>query len=77
MATLKRFRILSLLVANMVAFGLLALTRPEVASGFVDACDEDTVPGCDCIRQPTPFLPVGCYDNLGDTHVCTDDYPCV
>ena len=73
-AVLKRFPVLCLVLANMVALGVLASTQPAVA-GNVDGCDEGEATGCGCL-DATVWYPSGCYDHAGVGMDCEDDGGC-
>ena len=68
MAVLKRFPVLCLVLANLVAIGVLASTQPAVAGG-VDGCDEDTASGCACLDVAV-WYPSGCYSHAGAIMAC-------
>ena len=67
--------VLCLLLANVLALGVLASTRPAVALG-VDGCDEDVLTGCDCGPAIEPWVGAGCFDNNGDQFHCEDQTAC-
>ena len=71
---LKRFPVLCLVLANMVALGVLASTQPAVA-GPVDGCDEDEASGCGCLDAAV-WYPSGCYSHYGEGKACEDGGGC-
>lgn len=75
---MKKLRIVFLVllaVGNAVLFMSLTSAPAVAAFGSVDACDEESVEGCDCGRETT-LSPAGCYPNLGQIHVCMDGVAC-
>ena len=66
--------VLGLLVANVVAFGVLTSARTATALGL-DACDETVETSCDCWGA-TVWYNAGCYSSWEDTLYCSSGAGC-
>jgi hypothetical protein len=59
----RRYPIQTLVLANLTALGILVGAGDVRAEGGVDACDEGSSEGCDCLCTEIPGLaPWGCYE---------------
>ena len=76
--TRGKLAVLCLLLANVIAFGVLASASPAAANPM-DECDEsgdwDEIFGCDCIAGGA-WRPTLCYGNFGEAYYCLDGRRC-
>ena len=79
MKLLEKSPLVSLLLANVVAFGFLlsagnlsAFQPPPPG----DYCDEEEASGCGCLEAIPPWLPEGCHEHAGTAQDCWNGEGC-